>query len=392
MAVIEGMRHTGNVAPSQRVVDLFPEIMLLEPSATPITVILRQIYGQGRRNAAQDKRILWHNDALFGRFGAVDGKPAAAATTITVTDGTQFYDEQVVKVPRTDESILVTGVSGNDLTVVRGFHGTTAADLEDNAPLYLLGTAATQGDVSQPARSENPVLQENWTQIFKTTVDASGTWRSSANKSTPHDWAHQLRKAGLEHERDKELAFIYGTPGETPGHDGKPRRTMGGVLHYLTENHVTAGGAALTYAEWESFMRLLFEYGSQSKTVFVSPLVLSVLNEFARVQLQTSTGDTSYGVKIMSMQSAHGTVQLVKHRELRGDVYSGYGIGIDFPATNIAYRYLDGAGSPGGSRDTRAYINRQAPDQDGQKDEIITEASLQLGVPRTCAVLQGVQG
>ena len=196
----------------------------------------------------------------------------------------------------------------------------------------------------------------------------------------------------LEHERDKELAFIYGSPGESPGVDGKPRRSTGGVLHYATENHVTQGGGALTYAEWETFMRLLFEHGSQTKTVFVSPLVLSVLNEFARVQLQTAVGSTTYGLKVMEMQSAHGTVQLVKNRELKGDTYGGYGIGIDFVAGNVQYKYLDGAGAPGGSRDTKAYPDRQAPDRDGRMDEIITEAGLQFGLPEVHGVIKGITG
>ena len=394
MAVIEGMRHTGNVAPSQRVVDLFPQIMLLEPSATPITVILRSIYGQGRRTAAQDKLFSWHNDYLEARFGAAVTGVNDSATTVDVTDGTQFAVGDVVNVPSTGENLLVTGISTNDLTVTRGFHGSTAAAIAADEPLYILGTAATQGTTSEPARSENPIKVDNYTQIFKTTVDASGTWRSSANKSQPHDWVHQLKKAGLEHERDKELAFIFGSPGESPdaSNDGKPKRSTGGVLHYATENHVTQGGGALTYAEWETFMRLLFEHGSQTKTVFVSPLVLSVLNEFARVQLQTAVGATTYGVKVMEMQSAHGTVQLVKHRELKGDTYGGYGIGIDFIAGNVQYKYLDGNGAPGGSRDTKAYTDRQEPDSDGRKDEIITEAGLQFGLPEVHGVLKGVTG
>ena len=392
MAVIEGMRHTGNVAPHQRVVDLFPQIMLLEPSATPITVILRSIYGQGRRTAAQDKLFSWSEDRLEARMSAATTGANDSATTVEVTDGTQFAEEDVVNVPSTGENLLVTKVEGNNLTVTRGFHGSTAAVIAPDEPLYILGTAATQGTTSQPARSENPVKVDNWTQIFKTTVDASGTWRSSANKTQPHDWVHQLKKAGLEHERDKELAFIFGSPGESPGTDGKPRRSTGGVLHYATENHVSQGGGTLTYSEFETFMRLLFEHGSQTKTLFVSPLVLSVLNEFSRAQLQTAVGSTTYGVKVMEMQSAHGTVQLVKHRELKGDTYGGYGIGIDFIAGNVQYKYLDGAGAPGGSRDTKAYTDRQAPDSDGRKDEIITEAGLQFGLPEVHGVLKGVTG
>ena len=47
MADVTGERMTSNVAQSQRTIDLFPEIMLLEPEAAPITVVLRSIYNGG---------------------------------------------------------------------------------------------------------------------------------------------------------------------------------------------------------------------------------------------------------------------------------------------------------------------------------------------------------
>ena len=392
MAVVSGQRQTSNVASSQRVIDLHKEIMLLEPNATPITTVLNQIYNGGRRVACRDKKFSWHNDELEARFDAINDAtpPVAAGTTWTVDDGTVFAVDDLVKVPRTGEVALVTEISTNDLTVVRGVGDTTAADLVDNDPLYIIGTAASQGSRSQTARSQNPTKVDNYTQIFKTSVNASGTWLSSSNESSPHDWNHQLKKAGIEHRKDIELAMLFGSPADNESGVGGDRSTTGGLLHFLTSNNKDAGGT-LTEAEIEEWIRTLTRYGSDRKTVFASPLVISVLSQFAQGKLQTFVGAESFGVRVMEWISPHGVLKLVKHNLLEGAVYGGYAVAVDFDRQNIAYRYLNGDG-PGGSRDTKLLTDRQESDRDGKLDELLTECGLQAGLPKTGGLLTGVTG
>ena len=391
MAVQTGQRTTGNVASSQRKIDMHKEILLLEPDAAPLTVFTKQIQGGGRRNRAQDPLFSWHNDELESRFDAVNNGAGYAdnATSIVVDTGTLFAEEDLVKVPRTGEVISVTSISTNTLTVERGIGASTAAALVDNDPLLIIGTAAQEGDTSQAARSEDPTKVDNYTQIFKTSVEESGSMLSSANESSPHDWRHQQNKQGIEHKKDIEEAFLFGSPGTRTGADGKPRRSTGGLLHYASQNNQDAGGAT-TEAEIETFLRAGFRYGSQKKVWFVSPLLLSVINGFAQSKIQTVSRDKSYGISLMEWVSGHGTVGLVKHNLLEGAVYGGYGILVDFDRGKVAYRYLHGEGAPGGPRDTRLYENRQANDLDGRKDEWITECGLQCGLPKTHAVLTGV--
>lgn len=387
MAVITTARRTDNVLASQRVLDVAKDISLLEPEAGPFLTISKQLASRRTR----DPLFSWHNDELEGRWDAVNNGAGYAdnATSIVVDDGTLFAAEDLVKVPRTGEVLSVTSISTNTLTVERSVGAIAAAALVDNDPLLIIGTAAEEYDTSQAPRSENPEKVDNYTQIFKTSVAASGTWLSSDNETSPHDWRHQQKKQMIEHKKDIELALLTGSPGTQTGADGGPRRSTGGLLYYYTENNVNAGGA-LTEAEVETFIRTVMRYGSRKKTLFCSPLVISVLNAFALGKVQTSTGATDYGVKVMNWVSAHGEVKLVSHWLLEGAVYGGYAIAVDFGASKTAYRYLHGTDAPGGSRDTKVYENRQAPDRDGRLDEIITECGLQAGLPKTGGVLYGV--
>ena len=52
---------------------------------------------------------------------------------------------------------------------------------------------------------------------------------------------------------------------------------------------------------------------------------------------------------------------------------------------NIAYRPLTGNGV---NRDTFIETNIQANDEDGRRDQIITEAGLEISLPETHAILK----
>ena len=244
--------------------------------------------------------------------------------------------------------------------------------------MFVIGLVALEGDTSPTARTYNPSVVTNYTEIFRTSVEATGTWLSSSNESSPHDWAYQHKKKGIEHLKSIELAFLYGTSGEATV-SSRNARTTGGVLSFATQNNTDAGGT-LTETEWETWLRSLFRYGSQKRTVLASPLVISVLNAYSSSKLVTSVQDTVYGVKVMELVSAHGTVTLVRHNLLEGATYGGYAIALDLG---------DG---PGGTRDTALKTNRQENDRDGQKDEWLTEVGLQFPQPKRHGVLTGVTG
>lgn len=391
MASVVGQRRTDNILAAQRVIDMGSEILLLQPDAAPLTVVLKRIYEGGRSRAARDTKFSWLEDDLFSRTGVVDGAHLAGDDPINVDDGSIFPAESLALNTSTGEIIYIESVTANALDVIRGASGTTDQNMADDDVLYILGVADSEGDTSQPAHTQNPTQVDNYTQIFKKSVEQSGSRLSSDNVVSQHDWDHQRRKTAIEHLEDIELAMLTGEPSAqsvTPASGYGDTRTTGGVRHFVTEN-VTSAIGTLTEPVWETWMRTLFRYGASKKTLFCSPIVISALNGFSSSDLRTSVGDESYGVKVMNLMTAHGEVALVKHN-LLGDVAPGEAIAVDFANGNVEYRYL-GAG-PDGSRDTKLLTERQAPDADARKEEWITECGLQFGLPKVHGALQGVTG
>lgn len=394
MAAVTGQRTVLNIAQEQRVIDQHPKLLLLEPDAAPLTVVSKTLAAKGGSKPARDSTFHWDEDELAVRFDAInkEGGHTAEETELTVDTEAVFYAGSLVRVPRTGETMYVTAVGSNKITVTRGFAGTEEAALNDNEPICVLGGVSEEGVTSPVARTGNPVQRTNYTEITRTSVDATGTLLSSSNETTPHDWAYQHKKGFIEHLKSLEYKALHGTPSNThSGPNGKRVRTTGGLLHYCTQNHQDAGGA-LTETEFETWVRALSRYSGGQKWVFCSPLVISVINSYAVGKLETVTNASTYGVRVMEYISPHGSMKLVRHDLLEGATWGGMAIAVDFKIGDFKYKPLGGPGSPKGSRDTKLRTNIQAPDYDGQKDEWLTECGWQIAQPRAHGVLSGVTG
>lgn len=65
-----------------------------------------------------------------------DASMDTTKTTIAVDDGTQFETGQTIMIGT--EQMLVSSISGNNLTATRGLNGTTAAAHADNSDISIL--------------------------------------------------------------------------------------------------------------------------------------------------------------------------------------------------------------------------------------------------------------
>jgi hypothetical protein len=92
-------------------------------------------------------------------------------TVVSVDTGTRFQIGDLIQVE--DELMIVTGISTNDLTVIRGAQGSTAATHSDNFGISILGPATLQGsDTQRTPIMQGEILTNNWRQ-FEFMLDAS---------------------------------------------------------------------------------------------------------------------------------------------------------------------------------------------------------------------------
>lgn len=373
--IIIGSRDTYNINQDRRVVDMADTIALLQPSAAPLTCLLMRL----QKKEAINPKFQWLEDDLQNRWDSVNGTTGTGGSII-VTTISYFTVGDIVKVPRTGECMIVLTVTTgtSTITVTRGYGSTSAAALLATDPLVIIGNANEEGATAPTIKTTKTVTAYNYTQIFRSPFGVTRTEENSELYGGP-DLAYERKKKGIEHAVDIERAFLFGEPKEDNA-GTHPLRTTAGVLNFISTN-VTASVGTLTEAKLQTFMESLFQYGSDTKFLFCSPLLLSAINSFAQSKLQMIPKDGTYGINIMRYISAHGEINLIKHRLLEGTIYGGMGIAIDLK--NLWYRPLRGS-------DTKLKTNIQANDEDGEKDEYITECGLQLMLEKTHAVIKGI--
>jgi hypothetical protein len=133
---------------------------------------------------------------------------------------------------------------------------------------------------------------------------------------------------------------------------------------------------------------------SGNKLVLSSRKVITYLNKLgAGSFLNNSVGSSQYRLDVANVPGAfghnvtvvntiYGNLHFVQEPLLRGP-WENYAVCVDM--ANVAYRPLAGNGL---SRDTFIETNIQANDEDGRRDQIITEAGLEISLPETHAVLK----
>lgn len=160
------------------------------------------------------------------------------------------------------------------------------------------------------------------------------------------------------------------------------RRATGGIDEFLSSgsSYVQNQGGPLTAPDMNNFLREGFTYGNSTKVLFCGGIVLQAINEIARGQILTKTGDTTYGVRISEWQTAFGTVNIV-HNPLFVEELAGQAYLLDMEC--FRYRYME-------ARDTQLMTNIQAPDVDGEIDQYISEVGLERKQSPRHALLKGV--
>lgn len=221
--------------------DVSDIISLVSPYETPLLDLLGQAHKPARSTVHE-----WIEDTLLPNTDLINqttfSPGPATATAITVDNGSRFRPGDQVRPNNGPEVMLVTAVSGNVLTVTRGYGGTTAIALADNTKLTILGNAALEGDDRPAARFTNRVRKANFTQIFTASVEVSGTQQAASAIGVRDEVDYQKQERLRELLRDLEHCVINGVaPSTSPEGSATVRRTMRGIARHITTHNYSPG-------------------------------------------------------------------------------------------------------------------------------------------------------
>lgn len=390
MSSANGIRGTANLGVTRKY-DVADVISLLDVARYPLLGILTNAgkdpaTKQGKalkKKETSDPDFKWFEDK-FGAREDIVGSNQSGATSLVVTNGAYFSIGDVLLVVKsvqetnnpTGEVMLVTNVATNTLTLVRqiGDSGSGGGLLQQNDIVWIIGNANEEGADLRAMKGTTVAEVLNYCQIFRTTIGVTETSRNTKGLTKENDFDYQIRKKGIEHLVDIERAFLFGKK-EIITSGTHPKRFTGGVFPRITQ----VSSNVATRDDFNSYLRVLFAHGNTEKYLLASGYVVDKINGFAHDKLQVLQGEKTFGLTVLKYLSPHGTVNIIKHDLLAGDLYGKSGVGLDMEA--LTYRYLS-------NRDTKLLTNRQAPGEDSRVDEYLTECGLQLEQPERHAVVK----
>jgi hypothetical protein len=381
------------------IVDAVDKIFLLEPNKHPLVTLLTNVgkvwdgkawVGSGIMKAVTgNPEFKWFEDVYGGRYARCSGVYSSTEIHVTGAGSSPAYIftvGDVIRNARTGENMLVgvvaTGADVTELTVTRAFGTTAMAATASGDGLFIIGNVNEENSGARNVNATRSTPQTNYTQIFKTTIAVSNT-EKAANLYGGKDLPYQRAKKGTEHALDIERAFWFGQlKYDVTGTQAHPRRETGGIDEFIASggSYIQNQGGPLTAPDMNTFLREGFIYGNSTKMLFAGGIVLQAINEIARGQILTKTGDTTYGVRISEWQTPFGIVNIV-HNPLFVEEFAGSAYLLDMES--FRYRFMEG-------RDTQLQTNVQAPDVDGEVDQYISEVGLERKQAPRHAMLKGV--
>lgn len=294
-----------------------------------------------------------------------------SATTLAVTTGTgsMFTINDIIYNRNTKESCRVTNVSGDNLTIVRGWGGSTAAAITSADVIVLVGNAFSEGSASPDARAYSPTEVYNFTQIFKRAVDATATSEATEYYGDVNKLSFQKRLEWDQYLLERSRSYFVGRRNEITAADGKPLRTTGGLDQFITAN--VYNKSSFTYNYFMEFAKMAYEYGGEEKILVCnSGLALLVQQEILtnhKISMDISPRSKEFGIKISRLSTIYGDMDFMIDQTMN-QIYSAP-TGFALEPALLEEMVL---------RPDVWKENVQSPDVDGRKDQIIGESGLKV--------------
>ena len=289
-----------------------------------------------------------------------------------------------------------TTIKGTALMAITDTSGSNTFSANNQG--QVIGTSWAEGTKAPEGWEDIMTDKEGYCQIFKTAMNLfSNTARATSYRGIADEYNRIWSGKLMEHKMDMEQAFLFGIGNATAG--ATIQRYTHGIVPY-TETNGKVFNFSYASSGYDAFLDAMEDFfapeggNSGAKLVLASRKVITYLNKLGNGGfLNNSVGSSQYKLDVASIpgQFGHtvtkvstifGDLHFVPEPLMRGP-WQDYCVAVDLK--NVAYRPLVGNGI---NRDTFVETNIQANDEDGRRDQVITEAGLEISLPETHAVMK----
>lgn len=333
MAAVAGMRGTADWGTDERPKNFRETILWRNPNGmAPLTALMSKM----KTESVDDPEFNWWEEELNALRLTMSNGTAYTSTDTSivvstnlssdakdVVPGDLFMVEKTLLTTYDNEVVMASSIT-NTTTVVfkRGQLGTTPAAIGVGANLTKIGNAFEEGTGAPTASTRNPTKINNYCQIFKTTYDITNTAKNTRVRTGDPIKQDKKRKM-FDHAVAMEMAAIFGKRFEGTGPSGKPFRTSGGLLYFLSQyasDMITIFATTPTETTFTDAVYKVFNFDSGAGNERIVLAGNGALNSLARLAASQSRVRINYdgiikffGMDLQKWVFPQGTLFIKSH-------------------------------------------------------------------------------
>lgn len=380
----DSVLHTLNVESVRQVPQMKAAIEFYQANLHPYTRLTMQM----KKFPIKGYKVIWFDDEQLPDKTLAASNQNDTDVEVTVTTGQEVYGivNDLVMDTTSGEIMRISDVdtSTHKWTIERGvggtLGGTAAANISIGHELLILGCSFDENSLSPTPRLTEPTERYNLVEIMKESLaeseDSAGT---ELYQETNRARQRLIKRQRMVLRLEKSALFGQKSQRRHPV-SNMPWRTADGLDVTIKTNRHNLSGAALTEALLEEACLYAFDESVDGQMyVLASNFALSRINSWGASRLQVLPEAGTYGVSIKRYVNAHGTLNLINHRMLRGNVLSKRMYLLDL---NYCW-YVPRAGW-----ELQLQADIQENDRDGWKDQWIHKGTWMVEKERAHHVIE----
>ena len=289
------------------------ELLLLDPHTTPMIAML------GFGTPAVNTEHIWYEDEMFGVKTTATAEADEAATELTVGDASIFVKDHIVLIGEEFVKVKEVVLSGNTITVERGYVGTEAGAIKEGDTLDIQYLEGYEGMDAVDARYKPRKKVSNVTQIFTDSINVSGTQQAVENYSIDNFYGYEKDKVQKMLALQLEKAVLNGVQVD----DGIIRK-MKGIRNFVKTNVNPAAGK-LTEGVINDAIQSIYEAGGFQDggvggyEIVVGPTLKRAISGFDKSIVRLNQGDSKRGTVVNFLTTDFGEFPVSIINNLRAD-------------------------------------------------------------------------
>ena len=328
---------------------------------------------------AEDVTFYWNEEDLNSDQVVVGGTSVASnGTTIGLTSGhgARVHIGDLLRDQRvgSTETIQVTDVSTDTLTVTRAYNSTAAASLASNASL-VVEPAFQEGSDIGADKSVKPIARSNFTQIvFAGDLLITRSQLARKMATIAMDVDRQLANRAKELKRAWTRICIYGEKSGSAGSDSA-YRTTNGLRAWIRDNSgvTETSAASLTMTHLNNANKSIVDKGEYVDTLLCGTDLVSSINSIdaSNRRMVEAENEVGYAVQRILLGQGNAVDVVIDGRVEQGDLFL-------YPKHKLRWRPLAGGAM---------FIIVATDFVDGVKRRVGSEAGVECRQPQAMAYL-----